>query len=263
MPTINRYLTAYAVCVRIAFSTATAYRASFILSSLITLVGNLAFPLITVLIYGAGAGFPGWSAYQVLLVQSIFTMSSGFTGLALGAVLWVTMDHVRDGTFETVLLKPMHPLLFVILTTFEPENIGLILGGGVIFILAATQCVTWTAAATLSFILLFVAGLFVLSGIALLMAATSFKWVGNSRLPEIATSVEYFGRYPLGIFPAAVQAVATFVIPVAMVGFYPAAALLGRASPQMWAALPMCAVFFAAGVWLYNRMIRNYQSVGG
>ena len=259
----RRYLKTYGVCVRIAFSTATAYRASFVLSSLITLVGNLAFPLITVLIYGAGASFPGWSAYEVLLIQSVVTLSSGFSGLALGAVTFVTMDHVREGTFETVLLKPMHPLLFIVLTTFEPENIGLILGGGVIFGIAAAQCVTWSFSSVVSFLVLFIAGFLVMAGISLIMAATSFKWVGNSRLPEIASSVENFGRYPLRIFPVAVRSIVTFVIPVAMVGYYPAQALLGRGSVSMWASVPMCVVFFGAGVWLYNHMIRNYQGVGG
>ena len=259
----RRYLKTYGVCVRIAFSTATAYRASFVLSSLITLVGNLAFPLITVLIYGAGASFPGWSAYEVLLIQSIVTLSSGFSGLALGAVVFVTMDHVREGTFETVLLKPMHPLLFIVLTTFEPQNIGLILGGAVIFGIAAAGCVTWSFASVASFLVLFIAGFLVMAGISLIMAATSFKWVGNSRLPEIASSVENFGRYPLGIFPVAVRSIVTFIIPVAMVGYYPAQALLGRGSVEMWASVPMCVVFFGAGVWLYNHMIRNYQGVGG
>ena len=264
---MKRHLSAYINCVKIALSKALAYRASFLLSCLITLAGNLAFPLITLLIYGAGASFPGWSFYEVLLIQSVFTLSAGLSGLALGAVIWVTMLHVREGTFETVLLKPVHPLFFIVSTNFNPENAGLTLGGVTLLCVsligAVREGVTLSALAVLSSIALFLAGLLVMGGISLIMSAASFRWVGNSRLPEMFASVENFGRYPLPIFPKAVQSVVTFVIPVGMVGFFPGAALLGRAETQMWLSVPLCVLFFGFGVWLYNRMIRQYQGVGG
>ena len=261
---MRRYLTAYRVCLRIAVRQATTYRASFLLSSLITLVANLAFPLVTVLIYGSGAGFPGWTADEVLLIQSVFTLSAGLSGLVLGAVVWVTMARVREGTLEVVLLKPMRPLPFVVLTTVQPESAGVAVGGAVLMAWAGSRSVHGVAAAdVLAFAGLFLAGLCVMAGIALVMAATSFRWVGNSRLPEIADSVQAFGRYPLPIFPAAVQGAVTFVLPVGMVGYYPASALLGRDVAGLGPAAVMCIAFLGLGVWLYHRQIRHYQGVGG
>jgi ABC-2 type transport system permease protein len=260
----RRYLDAYRVCLRIAVQQATTYRASFLMSSLITLVGNLAFPLVTVLIYGSGAGFPGWTADEVLLIQSVFTLSAGLAGMALGAVVWVTMDRVREGTLEVVLLKPMRPLAFIVLTTVQPESAGVALGGAVLMAWAAPRSVHgFSPADVLSFLGLFLAGLCVMAGIAFVMAATSFRWVGNSRLPEIADTVRTFGRYPLPIFPAAVQGIVTFVVPVGMVGFYPASALLGRSVAGMWPAAAACVAFLGLGVWLYHQQIRHYQGVGG
>ena len=260
----RRYVDAYRVCLRIAARQATTYRANFLLSSLITLVGNLAFPLVTVLIYGSGAGFPGWTADEVLLIQAVFTLSAGLSGLVLGAVVFVTMDRVREGTLEIVLLKPLRPLPFIILTTVQPESAGVALGGAVLMAWAASRSVhAISATEVLSFLGLFLAGLCVMAGIALVMAATSFRWVGNSRLPEIGDSVRTFGRYPLAIFPGAVQGIVTFIVPVGMVGFYPASALLGRSVAGMWPAAAMCAAFLGFGVWLYHQQIRHYQGVGG
>lgn len=260
---MKRYITAYKECVKIALSRAAAYRASFLLSCLITLAGNLAFPLVTLLIYGSGAAFPGWGFYEVLLIQSVFTLSSGISGLVLGSVMWVTMNHIREGSFEVVLLKPVHPLFFIISTTFSPENFGLTVGGAVLFGVALNHTAVVGAAAVAVFTALFFAGLLVLAGVTLMMTATTFKWVGNSRVLEIFNSVGNFGRYPLPIFPKAVQSVVSFVIPVGMIGFFPAAALLGRDAPGMWLAVPPCVLFFCLGVWLYNHMIRLYEGVGG
>ncbi|WP_425955607.1 ABC transporter permease [Xylanimonas sp. McL0601] len=260
----RRYASAYRVCLRIAARQATTYRASFLMSSLITLVGNLAFPLVTVLIYGSGAGFPGWTADEVLLIQSVFTLSAGLSGLALGRVVGVTMDRVREGTLEVVLLKPVRPLPFIILTTVQPESAGVALGGAVLMAWSASRSIHAVSATdVLTFLGLFLAGLCVMAGIALVMAATSFRWVGNSRLPEIADSVRIFGHYPLPVFPGAVQAIVTFVVPVGMVGFYPASALLGRSVAGLWPAAAACATFLGFGVWLYHHQIRHYQGVGG
>ncbi|MCL1871772.1 MAG: ABC-2 family transporter protein [Promicromonosporaceae bacterium] len=261
---VRRYLAAYRVCLRIAVRQATTYRASFLLSSVITLVGNLAFPLVTVLIYGSGAGFPGWTADEVLLIQSVFTLSAGLSGLVLGGVVFVTMDRVREGTLEIVLLKPVRPLPFIVLTTLQPESAGVALGGAVLLGWAASRSVhAVSVTGVLSFVGLFLAGLCVMAGMSLVMAATSFRWVGNSRLPEIADSTRTFGRYPLAIFPRAVQSVVTFVVPVGMVGFFPASALLGRSVPGMWPAAATCVAFLGFGVWLYHHQIRHYQGVGG
>ena len=117
--------------------------------------------------------------------------------------------------------------------------------------------------AVVSAIVLFVVGLLVLCGMNLIMAAISFKWVGNSRIPEIFDSISNFGKYPLGIFPRAVQILSVLIIPVAVIGFFPASALLGRLDCRAFWSLIPCVLFLGFGIWLYNKMIRLYEGVGG
>lgn len=260
---MKRYLEVYKQCVRSALLSAAAYRMDFIISSLITLVSNILFPLVTLLIYRAGASFSGWGFYEVLLIQSVFTMSSGLSNLIFGGVLWTTMSLIREGSFEAVLLKPLNPLFFIIATTFSPNSVGLFVGGMSLFVVSVFQTGAIPAILWLQFIVLFAAGTAVLAGISLMMAALSFKWVGNSRMSELADSVLQFGKYPLPIFPKAIQALATLLIPVGMVGFFPASALLGRVHAANLAAVVPCLLFMAAGVWMYRHMIRLYEGVGG
>ncbi|MGN7760813.1 ABC transporter permease [Paenibacillus sp. 22594] len=260
---MKRYLDVYKQCMYSAVQSAAAYRMNFIVSSLITLVGNILFPLVTLLIYRAGTSFPGWSLYEVLLIQSVFTMSSGLSSVIFGGVLWTTMSHVREGSFEVILLKPLNPLFYIVATTFSTDSIGLLLGGISLFIFSAAHVGAISALYWLQFTGLFIAGTAVLAGLSLMMAAMSFKWVGNSRISELADSVLHIGKYPLPIFPKAVQAVASMIIPVGMVGFFPASALLGRAQASDFAAILPCFLFLAAGVWIYRHMIRLYEGVGG
>jgi len=229
---------------------------------LITLAFNLLFPLVTILIYNAGASFPGWDFYEVLLIQGVFTLSTGLIGMTLDGLVWATMQHVREGTFEIVLLKPTSPLTFLISTNFDADSFGLMVGGGALFVVGLVFAdVSFTAVPV--FLILFAAGFCVMAGMNMLMAATSFKWVGNSRIPEIFDSLMNFGKYPLTIFPNAIRGFATFVIPVGIIAFYPASALLGDWEWYTLLLILPCLVFMFFGVWVYKKMVRAYEGVGG
>jgi len=260
---MKRYIKIYTECVKTALARALSYRLNFLLSLIITIGYNAVFPLVSVLIYRSGAGFPGWNFYEVLLMQSIFIMSQGFASIMFSNVLWTTMQHIREGSFEIVLLKPLNPLFFLIASNFDPESFGLILGGTVLFAFSLAHNELTSAAAIPQFILLFAAGFSVMAGINMIMAATSFKWVGNSRIPEIFDSILTFGKYPVTIFPNVIKGIATFVIPVGMIGFFPASALLGRLDISVMFAVIPCVLFMLAGVFLYQFMVKLYEGVGG
>ncbi|MCL1866102.1 MAG: ABC-2 family transporter protein [Oscillospiraceae bacterium] len=260
----TRILIIYKNCIGTALAKVSAYRLDFALSMLMALLWNALFPIVTILIYNAGQSFPGWDFYEVLLVQSVFMLSSGLAYLFFNGVLWATMHHVEEGSFETVLLKPVSPIFYLIVTNFDPECFGMVIGGGAMFAFALYNVgVVVDSAAVLQFLLMFTAGFCVMAGINLLMAAMSFKWVGNSRITEIFDSIMDFGKFPSSVFPAAIRGFTSFVIPVGMVGFFPASALLGRADMMMTFSIVPCLLFLLSGIGLYSRMIRRYEGVGG
>lgn len=258
-----KHIKIYLTCLHTAFSSAAAYRTDFILGNLITLLSNIIFPLVTVLIYANGASFPEWSMWEVLLIQSVFSMSGAVSSMVSGSILWVTMSHVQAGSFETVLLKPLSPLFYIAAANFDTGSIGLFLGGLVMTVVSASHTGVCGAEGLLLFLLLFASGIAVMGGLDLIMAAVSFRWVGNSRIPEIFASIEEFGKYPLAVFPKSIQLLSSFIVPVAAVGFFPASALLGRLEPTALISLIPCVLFLLFGVWLYNRMIKIYEGAGG
>lgn len=260
---VKRYFNIYKECISVSIAAAVAYRMNFILSAIIMLLGDIIFPLITILIYRSGAGFTGWSVYQVLLIQSVFTMSMAIADMTFHGILWSTMSGVRDGNFEMTLLMPVDTIFLLMARSFSVDALGLFFGGVTIFVVSLVHIGVPTLFMWLQFLLLFFVGLFVMMGIAFLMAATSFKWVGNSRIPEIFDSLRNFGKYPQSIFPKSVLVISSYMIPVAMIGYFPAAALMGTANFTMFIAIIPCIFFVLLGVILYRLMIRQYQGVGG
>lgn len=249
--------------IRISFSSAAAYRANFFVMLLISMASNMLVPLVTVLIYGGGAAIPGWSFYEALLVQAVFMLCVGTCSPLFGNMVWITMDHVREGSYDILMLKPGSPVFITAASSFDLENLGTLAGGIAMFVYALVHLPPAGPAGWLGFALLFFMGLCLNLGCILIMAATTFKWVGNSRIYEIYDAVTMFGRYPGSVFGGAVRSLVTWVIPVSMLGFFPAAAILGRADGAMFlAALPCCA-FLGLGWLLFRHMVRLYQSAGG
>jgi len=236
---------------------------NFFLNAVIMLLGDILFPLITILIYGSGAGFTGWTVYEVLLIQSVFTMSMAIADMTFHGILWATMSGVREGNLEMTLLMPVDTMFLLMARNFSIDAIGLFFGGAAIFVVSLIHIGMPPLFMWLQFLAMFIAGLLVMMGIALMMAATSFKWVGNSRIPEIFDSIRNFGKYPHSIFPKSVLIISSYLIPVAMIGFFPAAALLGEANNTMFFAIIPSIIFVVAGVILYRFMVRRYQGAGG
>jgi len=260
---MKRIFKIYKSCVTTAIARALIYRLNFVLSMTITLCFNLLLPLTTILIYKSGANFPGWNFYEVLLIQSIFTLSLGLALVLFSNVLWSTMQHIREGSFEVVLLRPVNPLFYLIATNFDTGSLGLLIGGGVMFGIAIAHTGVVSLSAIVQFLFLFLGGFAVMTGFQMVMAATSFKWVGNSRLPEILDSILSFGKYPTSIFPQTIKIISSYIIPVGMIGFFPASALLGRLDPIVLIAVVPCVLFMVFGIWLYQYMVRLYEGVGG
>jgi len=240
-----------------------SYRANFILTAFISLAGQMLSPLLTALIYSGGGSFPGWSFEEAWLVQSVYLLCTGFCALLFSNMVWITMSHIREGTYDLLLLKPGSVVFFTVAGAFEMENIGLLAGGVGMFAFSLARLPPPSPQSWIVFAALFSAGLCMNLGCILIMAASAFKWVGNSRIYEIFDSVTLFGRYPITIFGGVLRGLVTFVVPVAMMGFFPAAALLSRRDMAMLLAPLPCAAFLIFGWALFRHMTRKYQSAGG
>lgn len=173
------------------------------------------------------------------------------------------MDMVRNGNMEMVLILPVDTMFILMARTFSFEGVGLFAGGLTILVIAILNVSTPSILMCLQFLTFFVIGLMVMMGIALIMAAISFKWVGNSRIPEIFDSIRSFGKYPQSIFPKAVLVVTSFIFPVAMIAYYPATALLGRGNTGLFIMILPCFLFLIISIYIYRYMVRLYQGVGG
>jgi ABC-2 type transport system permease protein len=220
-------------------------------------------PVVTLLIYGNGLAFPGWGLYEVLLIHGIFLMSKGIT-FPLFIGMWTNVLYrVREGTFDLLLIRPCSPMFITMVTNFSIDEIGTLPAGILLSSIALSRIPSPGFLNWIEFVSLFAISLLVLFSLTVIMSATVFKWVGNSRLGKLLGAIYDFGIYPATIFSKGFQVLISWAIPVSMIAFFPASLLLGKQVPGLFISIGASLVFLVFSLLFWKLMLRQYESAGG
>jgi ABC-2 type transport system permease protein len=245
------------------------YRTSFFLFTLSQFLVTALDMLVIVAIFTQVDSLGGWSGSEVALTYGLATVAFGLADLLVSPVE-TTSTHVKAGTFDLFLQRPVPALLQVCGTEFALRRLGKVAQATIVLVVAlVTAPIDWGLEAAVLLPVSIASGTVIFS--AVWVAATSIVfWTIDGQ--ETANSFTYGGslvaQYPFTLFPGFLRRVLTFVVPLAFVAFLPAARMLGRdraiglPSGFAWLAPPvaLAAAFGARGVW--GVAIRHYRSTG-
>ena len=247
------------------------YPLSFGLDALAALLLTLTEFAAFVLVLPRFGSLGGWTLGEVALLYGLAELAFVLMDLAFGGFDAPNLSaHIRTGTFDRFLLRPVNLTLQVFGSDFALRRLTRVLLGAVILGLGVTLAgVDWSTPRVLLLVLsglgifLFFGGLFVIGG-------TLTFWTVES--VEIMNVVTYGGRtlisYPMSIYAEWLRKLFTFVLPAAFLTYFPALFILGKPFPAPfgpWAAwcAPLAggAVLMAAfGFWRLG--LRHYQGTG-
>ena len=207
------------------------YQANFVLE-LLAVGANLAGSVFTLaLFYGQGHELGGWSWNAALVVLGLYTLLDGLTTTLLQPNLSTIVTHVRTGTLDFVLLKPIDSQFWLSTRTFSPWGLPGLFAGSVLVVAAAVRAGARPGALHLvAAALLLVASALILYSFWFVLAATSIWFVKVWNATEVLRSALVAGRFPVSAYPAGLRLFFTVVLPVAFLTTVPAEAILGRAS---------------------------------
>ncbi|MFF3322069.1 ABC transporter permease [Streptomyces sp. NPDC002889] len=246
-----------------------AYRASFAMTAL----GNFAatgFDFVTILLMFTHVdALGGYSLPEVAFLYGTTSTAFGLADLVMGS-----MDRlgrrVRDGTLDTLLVRPVPVLVQVAADRFALRRLGrisqglLVLGYGL-----ANLDVEWTAVKVAMVPLMLLSGGAIFS--AVFVAGGAFQFLAQDA-SEVQNSFTYGGntllQYPPSIFAKDLVRGVTFVVPLAFVNWVPSLYVLGREDPlglPAWLAfLPPVVAAGCCGLaaLAWRAGLRSYRSTG-
>ena len=206
----------------------------------------------------------GYGFGEVLLCFAIIQMSFALCE-SVSHGFAVFSGIVRSGQFDRILLRPRGAILQLLGAEFDVSRFGMLLQGIIMFIYGiVVSPVEWTALRILTVISMVCGGTVLFVSIFLLEAAISFFTLEGLEFMNIFTNgLKEYGKYPMGIYGKGLLWIMTFLIPFALVQYYPLLYLLERRSGIGHIFLPLAAGLFLIPCYLLWRYgVRHYQSSG-
>lgn len=258
----RRLSRAVGASLRVAVMTALQYRVSF-LGEMAVAVFWLAWTIVPLFVlFQFDASFAGWSQSDAIIVVGFFITLTGLLDAFIDPNLSAVVEHVRQGTFDFLLLKPVDAQLLVSVHRTAPAKlphviVGVVVAGyGAARLPAAPRLIDVLAA-----LLLLLSGAGVLHSLWTIVVSLSFKFVRVDNLSYLLRAVIDAGRWPLAFYPVAVRVVLTFIVPVGLMTTYPALALRGTLTQSGVAiALAVSAAFALLARLTWQRAVRQYAS---
>lgn len=204
----------------------------------------------------------GWSYYQVLLVLGLFSIFTGVMEAFFRPNIMSMIEAVRDGTFDFVLVKPVNSQFYSSFHALTLWRLVDIFAGAAVIVYALLQLGVSPAPLQIAaFALLMLIALILVYCLWLAMMTMSFWFVKVDNLAELFYSFYEAARFPITVYGGVLRGVLTFVIPIAFITTFPAAALIGLLEPEMiWIGAALALVLLFATNRLWNFAIRSYAS---
>jgi ABC-2 type transport system permease protein len=237
------------------------YRMNFLLATLSAgghLLGNW-FAL--TLFYHGGGSLGGWPFLDALLVMGIFTTLQGLIRTILTPNLTRLVEHVRTGTLDFVLLKPLDSQLWLSARRVSPWGLpDVAFGLGIIGYV--THRLDLQPSRLLFALGPFLCSMVILYALWFAFASIAIWYVKVYNVTEVLNSLISAGRYPIDAMPSGVyRFVFTFVLPVSLLTTLPAKTALGLplGASFGWAVL-VAAFALAASRAFWRFALRYYTS---
>lgn len=254
---IRRFITA-------SFQQEMAYRSNFFIGALHSML-NFATGLLGIsIIFGQVETVNGYAFDSTLAVLGVYLTMSALRGLFISPSLdaLAGMDgDIWQGRFDFTLLKPVDTQFLASFGRWRPFALfDLLLGIGVLAAAVSRLASTPTAADLLTFLIAMIAALLALYAILLFLAGLLF-WSPGFLYTWIFDGIFQLGRYPVGLYPGALQLLLTWVVPIALITTIPAQALTSTLDPgRLLAALLFALVLTAAATATFRVGLRRYVS---
>jgi len=252
---LKKYIKIYSLFLYTSLASELEYKANVIIdfiTAILSLVGSI---FLLAIFFKSNESIGGWSFEQALIIQGIYTILNGITNTWLNPNLTEIVKHIREGTLDFVLLKPIDSQFYISLKKIAPSGfLELILG----FSLLCYCVVINQININLEFLLLCLTTLFcsimILYSLWFLISTTTIWFVKTWNATEVLRSFLYIGRFPLNSFSFSLRIFFSIFIPIAFITTIPSEVFLGLA--QIWEILLEIVVssiflIFSRRFWLF------------
>lgn len=249
---------------KLNLKSALEYKLSFILSLIAQVFVFFSYYFIILTLFNKFNNLQGYNLYEIMLTFSIihfgFAMNETF---ARGIDVFDNL--IIDGSFDRLLLRPRSILLQVVGYKINYTRIARVFQSIVIMIISLVNLnIDWNILKVITLVLMNLSSIAIFFGIFLLAASYCFLTVQGLEVRNLFTDGgKHAAQYPIGIFNKYFVKIFTYVIPYALVNYYPLQYFVGKNNNTYYAFLPIIVLLYLIPCFLiFNKGSKNYLSTG-
>lgn len=205
----------------------------------------------------------GWDFRQILLLYGITLISIGISDFCFDALYDIGPKYIRQGDFDKIMLRPVHPLISIIGSSKEFTALGYFGLGLVMTIVMLIKL-----AIPITFLLIFkivffcIVGATIIGAINTIFSISSFWTYRSNEVIWSFYKIYTFAQYPIDIYNKFIKVLITVILPFAFVAYYPTMDYLGLNSYMIWLSPVVAIVLWIVAVKVWNWALNKYRSTG-
>ena len=244
------------------------YRGAFVIGAVGQIIGYAANYLVIWLLMQNFQTIYGWSWAEIAFLYSLNLLTYAF-GASFTYTPMIGMDQTLiNGEFDKYLTKPLSPFPYFLASLFNIGYIAHIVISLLVLAWSISQVdVHWTLLNIVYLLLAVISGSFLQAAGLVVIGSLSFFFLRIRYLFDIFFKLKEFIAYPVSIYGTLLQILLTWVIPLAMINYYPSLYLFRGDFPAnkllgiTALVIGPLAFYLAYRLWMYGT--NKYQGGGG
>lgn len=205
----------------------------------------------------------GWNFMQILLLYGVTLISIGISDFCFDALYDIGPKYIRNGEFDKILLRPIHPLISIIGSSREFTAFGYVFLG--LFLTVAMLIklsIPITVILILKILFFSIVGAFIIGAINTIFSISSFWTYRSNEVIWSFYRMYTFAQYPLDIYNKFVRILITMILPFAFVAYYPTMNYLGMEPYIIYIAPFIMIILWIIAIKVWNIALNKYRSTG-
>lgn len=260
MKTIRLYFKYISIVVRSSMQ----YKTSFLLTTIGQFLVSFTTFLGIFFLFQRFDNIKGYTLPEVLFCYSVFLME--FSLAEIFARGFDTFGGiVRKGEFDRIMVRPRSEVLQVLGSRFELTRLGRAFQAVLVLVYALSESdIEWNPLRIITLVFMLLGGMAIFAGLFMVYAALCFFTLEGLEFINVFTDgAREYGMYPFDIYGKRILQFCTFIIPYALVQYYPLQFIYGRTDSIFYVFIPLFAILFLIPCYILWRFgVRHYKSSG-
>lgn len=261
-----KYIKLYFEYAKLSIMSKLVYKANLIIGIVAFIFTQVTSLFTLFILVGTVPSIDGYTMYHVGFLFGLSNLAVGLDHLLTDKLWTVAYFEVKSGKMDHMFLRPLPILFQVIASEVQLEALGELIVGIALLILCGVKLnLSTNVGAVLVVILGIVCAAIIISSFKVLVASLAFKFKRSGPLLQFIYNFSNYAKYPLTIFPKAIQFILIFIIPLGLCLFYPFENLFEmKHNPWLLslAIVGITTLFSAICIFVWSKLVKTYESTG-